>query len=211
MANRPQTTVGFDFSEVRELLDGKRLSKTFKVELGTLATTIDATIRHRVVQVYRVDQDKLRASSNIAGKASLEASGTTALKASILYKHQVTGLASYFKNGDTYWGNLGLAVPDPKRKGRIHRVEILRGKKVVSTGRVGRGGFLLKSESSRRFFVERKTRSRSLKDNLNFLLGMSPSMMVASLLNKDAKLQQQISVATDEVMEKVLNYYYGKK
>ena len=209
--NKNFNTVGLDFSEVRELLDGKRLSKAFKIELGNLATAIDTAIRQRTFEVYKVDQDKLRSASNIASTASIVTSGERAFKISILYKHQVTGLVNYTKAGDWRLGNLYLAVPEPKRQGRIQNVMIKRGRPKDSTGKVGRGGFLVKDKRGYRRLIERKTSTRKLVGNTVNLLAPSPAMLANYLIQNDIKLQKTIAVAEDSAITVALNYYLGNK
>lgn len=220
------------FNEIRELLDGKRLNKVFKQELGNLALAIDVAVRHRVFEVYRVDQDKLRSISNVgSSRAAIESLGERVFKTSILYKHKPTPLAPF--DVDHRRGNINPAT----RAGIMEFVSVKRGTTRVSKGYDHRGGFIprqntkvgwdrnfgtqyKKSRQSeflnkkldiirRTNLYERKSSNRRAK--LRLLFAPSPAQMVGYLINNDLKLMEQIAVANNVMVDKALELFYKGK
>jgi hypothetical protein len=216
------------FKELRELLDGKRLNKAFKTELGLLAVKVDSIIRSRVFEVYKVDQAKLRSISNVAGRANVETLGTSIFKTSILYKHKPTPLAPF--QVDERFGNINKAY----RKGLMEFVSIKRvsGNR-VSRGYEHRGGFIPRRSSinymgegkgfkktkqkksmklggfNRTNLYERKGASRLSK--LRLLFAPSPAQMVGYIINNDLKVMEQIEVVSNTAIDNALNLYYKGK
>ena len=207
------------FDEIRTFLDGKRLNKTFKQEIGNLAIQVDALIRHRVFEVYKVDQNKLKSASSVAGKSSVVDIGANVFKTSILYKHKPVGLSQFFTSAE--WGNINLPAI---RQGRVHTVTIKRGSPKISYGKEHRGGFIPRESIkgkvgkqsqflnknagiiNRRNMYERTGADRNSR--LRLLFAPSPAMMAGYLLNNDENLIQQIVVAEDKAITAALNYYY---
>jgi hypothetical protein len=221
------------FDEIRTLLDGKRLNKVFKQEIGNLAIQVDALIRHRVFEVYKVDQNKLKSISSVgSNRGAVETLGERVFKTSILYRHKPTALSPF--QVEERWGNINTA----SKEGLMEFVSIKRGRgNIVSKGYEHRGGFIPRQKTKigwdaktgnyysidkqseflnrnsdvirRRNLYERKGASRLSK--LRLLFAPSPAQMAGYLINNDFKLIEQIAVANNIMVDKALELFYKGK
>ena len=93
------------------------------------------------------------------------------------------------------WGNINSGA---SRKGRVHTVEVVRGKFGVIKGKGRRGGFVLLGKGGKALVrgkhgTQMVSRTSDKKYPVTLLLGPSTSMMIGWSMNNDNKVQDILS------------------
>lgn len=146
--------------DLRETLGVERIKKQVAVGIAEVARSYHSELRFAVVQRYKITSREVD-NLLIGNTSNVAQFGKNILRGGISYKEKTKSLGNFLDS--IYWGNLPEKEGNP-RKGFVHTVEIIRGRKVIVYGKYKQGGFIPRTKDGRhpkgRVFLERISDAR---------------------------------------------------
>lgn len=207
MANFNVAIYGLD--EIKNYINPNRVNKALAMGVNKAVLSLHSALQTSVNSYYKVD--KPLSSVLIGSSTSSQRQGKGFITNGLAYKDVPVDLSKFVV--DYYAGNINPAT----KQGRVHVVEVIRGRKVVSRGKDGRGGFVprygslanpsravllknrdLPNRPAGKLMLERRTSARY---PLRVLYAPSLAAMAASRFEKDSKVKQVLDSLESTILE----------
>lgn len=165
----------------KETFNTARISKQVAVGTGLAMKQLHSSLEHAIAVRYKYG--KPLSSVLVDKSASNVTFGKNVIRGGLEYKFVPILLTTFF-SPPIFMGNIN---PRKRKKGRVHSVEVIRGKRVISHGTEHLGGFI---PIGKKHLIERDGAD---KYPTHPLFAPSLSQMAGHVINSDRSVQYVIN------------------
>lgn len=192
----------YGLDEIKNYLDKGRIEKSIAQGVGFAVLSLHKQLSLEVKNEYNT-RDSL--DKALIGKAgSITKSGKNFIEAGLEYRTVYRDLSKF--SPKWYWGNIN---DNTVQQGRVHTVEVRRGKRQIVYGKRHLGGFMPRNREGtpKRIYrggnqmFERLGRS---KTPLRLLLGPSLSMMAKRTFESNKNMKKYVDDLESLIIEKFI-------